>query len=162
MSEKKTEYTTKLSLQSISNFQKVIEKYKSQLPSLVANIVDRLVEEGIKDNLKSTVKKETKIEGKKVIGGYKTTDVIDTFKEYGTGIIGASNPHLSEALKKNDWEYDMNNHGEKGWKYPKGDGTYGWTKGIPARKKFYQSCKRVEENFEKIANEEFEKILGGN
>jgi len=120
-----------------------------------------LSEEGTKNNLKSTVKKETKRIENKVVGGFETTDSIDTYKEFGTGIVGSANPHLSEILSQVGWKYDVNEHGEKGWVYPKGDGTFGWTKGIPAQKKFYQACKRVEESLNDIAVEEISKIIGG-
>ena len=32
--------------------------------------------------------------------------------EYGTGIVGASNPH------PHPWAYDINEHGDEGWWYP--------------------------------------------
>ena len=57
----------------------------------------------------------------------------------------------------NGWKYDVNEHGEKGWKYPKGDGTYGWTRGIPASKKFYNAMKRMEQAFPFIAQDELSK-----
>ena len=56
--------------------------------------------------------------------------------------------------------YDVNQHGEKGWYYPKGDGTYGWTKGLPASKKFWQALQKVEEAFPKIAREELLREVG--
>lgn len=146
----------------MADFEKFVQKYKEELPNVTVNIVNKLAEEGLKNNLKSTIKKDTQILGTKVIGGFKTTDSIDTYKEYGTGIVGASNPHLSEILEKIGWKYDVNDHGEKGWIYPKGDGTFGWTRGMSAQKKFYQACKRVEENFNDIAIEEISKIIGGN
>lgn len=146
----------------MTDFEKFVQKYKEELPNVTVNIVNKLAEEGLKNNLKSTIKKDTQILGTKVIGGFKTTDSIDTYKEYGTGIVGASNPHLSEILEKIGWKYDVNDHGEKGWIYPKGDGTFGWTRGMSAQKKFYQACKRVEENFNDIAIEEISKIIGGN
>lgn len=37
------------------------------------------------------------------------------FVEYGTGIVGAENPHPSPDI---DWIYDSNYHGEAGWWYP--------------------------------------------
>lgn len=150
-----------MSLSSIEDFEKLINEYKEQLPNVAYNIVDRLADEGLENNLKSTKKKETKIVGTKVIGGFETTDPIDTYKEFGTGITGANNPHLSEVLAKVGWIYDVNQHGEKGWIYPKGDGTFGWTKGISAQKKFYQACRRVEQKFDEVAIEEIAKIIGG-
>lgn len=68
---------------------------------------------------------------------------------------------MSEILEKIGWKYDVNEHGEKGWVYLKEDGTFGWTKGIPAQKKFYQACKRVEQNFSNIVMEEMSKVIGG-
>ena len=82
----------------------------------------------------------------------------DTYKEFGTGIVGSRNPHVSEILAQIGWKYDVNEHGEKGWVYPKGDGTYGWTKGISAQKKFYNAMKNMEDSFKTIAIEEFRRI----
>lgn len=115
----------------------------------------------MKDNLKSVIKKKTELTETGAKGGFKTTDEIDTYKEYGTGIVGISNPHLSEVLSKIGWKYDVNEHGEKGWVYPKKDGGFGWTKGISAQKKFYLACKRVEEKFNDVVVEEISKIIGG-
>lgn len=37
------------------------------------------------------------------------------YLEFGTGIVGAKNPH--DEATKIGWEYDMNDHGEKGWTF---------------------------------------------
>lgn len=75
-----------------------------------------------------------------------TYDWVLIFNEMGTGIVGSENPHpSSDGIFKN-WKYDVNEHGEKGWKYPKKDGTYGWTSGLPSRHMFYSA-------FEDIKNE---------
>lgn len=63
------------------------------------------------------------------------------FVEYGTGIVGESNPHPLPV-----YDYDSHNHGDDGWWYPT-DEAYpnqptwidpsgqlrAWTKGMPAR-----------------------------
>lgn len=41
-------------------------------------------------------------------------DNVDWF-EYGTGIVGQRNPHPEASM--NNYEYDVNNHGSKGWWY---------------------------------------------
>lgn len=57
------------------------------------------------------------------------------FVEYGTGIIGRDESHP----KPDGWAYDVNEHGEAGWIYPKDDGTFGWTRGMPSRPFMYMT-----------------------
>ena len=40
------------------------------------------------------------------------------YLEFGTGIVGAKNPH--DEATKIGWDYDMNDHGEKGWTFRRG------------------------------------------
>ncbi len=54
----------------------------------------------------------------------------------GTGIVGSENPHPNSKL---EWKYDINSHGEIGWIYRKKDGSYGWTKGLPAKHMFFDA-----------------------
>ena len=152
-----TKHTMRLSLSSINEYKQMLEDYKKKLPQVAENIVRRVSEVGLQDNHKSTELLPVKNEGNVVSGGIKTTDEIDTYREFGTGIVGSQNPHVEEYLKEVGWVYDVNEHGEAGWKYPKGDGTYGWTKGIPASKKFYNAMKRMEEELPNIAKEELSK-----
>lgn len=149
-----TKYTMSLSLSSINEYKKILEQYKKQLPQVAENIVKRVSEVGLENNHKSTEMLPVKNEGGVVSGGIRTTDEIDTYREFGTGIVGSQNPH---ADTMSGWIYDVNEHGEKGWRYPKGDGTYGWTKGIPASMKFYNAMKKMEEELPNIAKEELSK-----
>ncbi len=151
-------FSTRLSLKDIEEYQKFLNKYKDQLPKVAENIVTRVSKVGLEDNYKSTEVIPTKNNGNTVAGGIRTMDVKDTYKEFGTGIVGSQNPHVSEILSQIGWKYDVNEHGEKGWIYPKKDGTYGWTKGISAQKKFYNAMKNMEDSFKTIAIEEFRKI----
>lgn len=152
-----TKYTMRLSLASINEYKKILEEYKKKLPQVAENIVRRVSEVGLQDNHKSTELLPVKNEGSVVSGGIRTTDEIDTYREFGTGIVGSQNPHIAEYLAEAGWIYDVNEHGEKGWKYPKGDGTYGWTKGIPASKKFYNAIRKMEDELLNIAKEELSK-----
>lgn len=149
-----TSYEMHLSLSDIEEYCKALDEYKKKLPSIAQNIVKRVSEIGLQDNHKSTELLPVVTTGGKVTGGIHTTDEIDTYREYGTGIVGSNNPHPDVM---SGWIYDVNNHGEKGWKYPKGDGTYGWTRGIPASRKFYNAMIKMEEAFPSIAQEEFRK-----
>lgn len=152
-----TNFSIELSPKSLEEFKKALKKKREELPQIAERIVTRLTEEGLKDNYKSVEMLSVENNGKVVTGGIKTTDVKDTYQEFGTGIVGSNNPHIDEVLEKSGWKYDINEHGEKGWIYPKGDGTYGWTKGQLAKKKFYNAMKRMENKFPEIANEEYKK-----
>lgn len=151
-------FNTRLSLKSIEEYQDFLKNYKEKLPKAVENIVTKVSKVGLQDNYKSTEVIPTKNEGNVITGGIKTTDTKDTYREFGTGIVGSQNPHISDILSQIGWKYDVNEHGEKGWIYPKEDGTYGWTKGISAQKKFYNAMKNMEDSFKTIAIDEFRRI----
>ena len=152
-----TKYTMRLSIESIEEYEKILQEKKKIIPKIAENIISRTTDIGLEDNYKSTEKLPIENNGIVISGGIKTTDEKDTYKEFGTGIVGSQNPHVSEFLAEAGWIYDVNEHGEKGWRYPKGDGTYGWTKGIPSEQKFYEAMKRMEETLPEIAREEFNK-----
>lgn len=85
------------------------------------------------------------------------------FVEFGTGIVGESNPHPIAGVQ--GWEYDIHKHGEAGWFYPAKDGpesnawhpdgrkaagvSLRWTKGIPARPFMYNTLRDLEREVEK-------------
>lgn len=78
--------------------------------------------------------------------------------EYGTGIVGAN----SEASKyAKDWQYDVNNHGDKGWFYMDSNGKLHFTRGIQGRLIFYETKRRIEENIAKWVKEYYKSKLGG-
>ena len=127
---------------------------------MALRVADRLADEMMKDVYPDTVKVSAKLEGNSATAGIKNTQEKWTYHEYGTGIVGSQNPHVAEALASMGWKYDVNKHGEKGWFYPKEDGTFGWTKGLPASKKFWQALQRAQEAFPEIAREELLREVG--
>ena len=65
------------------------------------------------------------------------------YVEYGTGIVGKENPHPEAA---GNYDYDVNNHGIKGWVYKNdNDGKFYWTKGFVSRPFMYNTLKWLEE-----------------
>lgn len=149
-----TNYAIRLSLNSIDEYKKYLEEKQKEMLQKTKNVVQEVSKIGLEGNHKSTELLPVKYDGSVVSGGIKTTDPVDTYREYGTGIVGSNNPHPDIMT---GWKYDVNEHGEKGWIYPKGDGTYGWTKGLPAEKKFYEAMERMEAALPKIVKEEFSK-----
>ena len=87
-------------------------------------------------------------------------DMVIIFNEMGTGIVGSDNPHPNPDGPFKSWKYDVNEHGEKGWKYPKEDGTYGWTKGLPSRHMFYSAFQDIKDEIGNIVDIEIRKTVG--
>ena len=87
------------------------------------------------------------------------------YVEFGTGIVGAEEPHPD--AKNQGWDYDRNHHGNAGWYYPSENGKWipkegkykgkrmAWTKGQPARPFMYSTMLELEE----IAKQEGGKII---
>lgn len=94
------------------------------------------------------------------IGRVWTNDMVIIFNEMGTGIVGSNNPHPNPDGPFKSWKYDVNEHGEKGWKYPKEDGTYGWTKGLPSRHMFYSAFQDIKSEIGNIVDIEIRKTVG--
>jgi hypothetical protein len=66
-------------------------------------------------------------DAEKNVGRIRVNSDYAIFVEYGTGIVGAANPHPNPAL---GWTYDFNGHGEKGWNYYDAkQGKFRWTRG---------------------------------
>lgn len=89
-----------------------------------------------------------------------TNNMVIIFNEMGTGITGSNNPHPNPSGPFKSWRYDVNEHGEKGWVYPKSDGTYGWTKGLPSRHMFYDAFNDIKDNIGDIIEVEIRKTVG--
>ena len=85
-----------------------------------------------------------------------TNDMVIIFNEMGTGIVGSNNPHPNPDGPFKSWRYDVNEHGEKGWKYPKEDGTYG----LPSRHMFYSAFQDIKSEIGNIVDIEIRKTVG--
>ena len=89
------------------------------------------------------------------IGIVRADTTYAVFVEYGTGVVGASNPHPAP----DNWRYDVNSHGEKGWVYKsERDGKFHWTKGMPSRPFMYDTIRELERNLDSIASEVFSNL----
>jgi len=77
------------------------------------------------------------------------SEFTDDYIEFGTGIVGESSPH-PDAMA-NGWDYDVNNHGTKGWWY--GHGKHTW--GIPAYAIGYRGWELLERYFNDIEKIDF-------
>lgn len=69
--------------------------------------------------------------------------------EYGTGIVGSTSSASSFA---DNWQYDVNEHGETGWYYIK-DGNLHWSKGFEGRLIFYKTALDIKDNVSRWTDE---------
>lgn len=161
-----TKFKLNLSLESIKEYQDFLTKYQNELPKVAENIVKRVSEVGLENNYKSAEMLPIENKGSVVSGGIRTTDEKDTYREFGTGMVGKENPHIPEMLSLANWEYYLPSefkatvNGVEGWYTNKdefGEGK-GFVTGIPAEKKFYEAMRKMEDSFQEIAKEEFSKI----
>ena len=84
------------------------------------------------------------------------------FVEFGTGIVGQSNPHRNgEYLAKASWAYASGRKifttkdGRVGWIYPTDDGGFRFTEGMEIRPFMYETALELQRTFPRIAKEVF-------
>lgn len=137
--------------QKIDAIESAMERgYHKGIAELTSRLEDKLMENILKYGLGDSEILST-------IYAYATEDGISigvgtdyaVYVEFGTGIVGASNPH------QNAWTYDVNGHGGEGWWYPttaddrnkkkyfsKNKGIWlGWTAGQEKRPFMYDTWK---------------------
>ena len=90
----------RLSLSSLDDYIKTLELKQEQIIKATQNIATRLAEEAGKDTYKSVVIIPAEVQDNTAIAYAKSTNEVDTYKEFGTGIVGSQNPHIDEALTK--------------------------------------------------------------
>ena len=91
--------------------------------------------------------------GARRVGLIYTDVYYAVFVEYGTGVVGANNPH---PMPSPTWQYDVNGHGDDGWYYmaDQRDGTedtgegetalkWHWTRGQPSRPFWYNTYRHL-------------------
>lgn len=70
--------------------------------------------------------------------------------EYGIGYTGNLRTDKSEV---EDWEYDVNSHGYKGWYYIDDNGQTVWTNGFEGRLIYFKLKNKIEQNIDKWIKE---------
>ena len=116
--------TFNLSTSSLNNAVKSLQSMQSSLKNTEKEFI-RLSTQWLKAKASENITKNypdfvsdftTLITGN--MGILITTDEQQAYIEFGTGIIGKQNSH--ELAEENSWEYDVNNHGTKGWSFTHG------------------------------------------
>ena len=154
-----------LDTSSVAKAIKQIDQYKREFQTKWNSLLDRLVEEGTEIAKVKVVQLDAVMFGdllNSIEGVYDPATGIGlivagaphaVFVEFGTGIVGAQNPH-PEIIP--GWRYDSNNHGEAGWWYlGDWDGNWHWTKGMPSRPFMWETARELPMLFDKLVREVF-------
>lgn len=153
--------TLKLNEASIAQAIKEVRAYQKKVERLADTLTHRLTEQGVSlaqlnasyMNIYDTGELMRGIESqyKGKVGFVVSTATHSIFCEFGTGIVGAENPHPEVAIA--GWRYDVNNHGELGWWYIGRDGQAHWTKGMPSRPYMYDTAQMLRQMVVPMAKE---------
>ena len=145
-----------LSKKSVNSAIKRLRQLEKNYPSIKKLFIRRSLEyiqERAKINIQS-YEAETQASGRKTwytpTGELMNSWVIDetigllsnvcdhaAWYEYGTGSVGASNPH---PKKREGYEYDVNNHGADGWWF-KFEDEWRWIRGMKAHPYLHNAVK---------------------
>ena len=159
----------KLSSTSIREAKKKVEDYRKDLERKTRLLVQTLVDEGFL-KAREFVPVDTGVAQSSIIG-YVNSDTgkgiirageYCSFIEFGTGVVGASNPHPSaEYLAAMQWAYASGKmifttkDGKTGWFYPTKDGEWRFTQGMPSRPFMYDTVQYLLQEYKRIAKEVF-------
>lgn len=88
------------------------------------------------------------------VGIIKAGAYYAAYVEFGTGVVGRASAHPNPG----SWQYDVNNHGDKGWVYYDDEtDKFRWTKGFRSRPFMYNTARELERQCARIAKEVFGK-----
>lgn len=159
-----TEHKINVNLNDMESFN-IAEKYLYQMEASVrkaiANALDEIGEimlDTVRAELSSMGLGDSSFMNEVYVRRYgtgislKVTSDHLLFVEFGTGIVGDNDQHPDKYFMEQNWSYDTNERGEKGWWYPTtaddpnphkqtgSDGTlYAFTKGQKSRPFMYHT-----------------------
>lgn len=171
--------TATLSVSSIKNLQKELEKYKYSLTYKCRELAERLSERGVEiarvqiadldaiftgeliQSLHSEYKGSTPYGA---IFAIVTDSDHAAFVEFGTGQRGEDKPYPYPLPEGVSWDYNVGKTirqnattGKYYWFYPGQDGQWHYTEGMPARPFMYLTSMELIREVSKIAKEVFGK-----
>lgn len=149
----------KLTTRSIEDAIREVKEYKRKLNDRVKALIRELVDKGV-EIAKVQVRElgavytgqlEESITGffdeETGLGIIRTDCPYAIYVEFGTGVVGKRNPH-PEPIE--GWQYDVNEHGDKGWWYfNERDQKWHWTKGMVSRPFMYNTLQLLKAEAEK-------------
>lgn len=164
-----------LSISSIRNLQKELQKYNDSLTFKCRELAEKLAERGVEiarvqiasldaiftGELMQSLHTEYKDSSKFGAMFAVVTDSLHcAFVEFGTGIVGKESPYPYEFPEGVTWDYASGKtirqltDGRYGWFYQR-DGNWYFTEGMPSRPFLHNTAMELREIVEKTAKEIF-------
>lgn len=158
-----------LGTEGINELKRFVMRLQNELDGVLDKAEQRIAEYGrnqlenfaptasIDGNMPGSVFIENDGQMRRVV--YAGADV--AYIEFGTGYVGENNPYPDEiTLNKAGWDYDVNEHGVKGWIYRRKDtGQYRHSRGMkpeaPVLKAKNETRKAVKVIVREVLDEEF-------
>lgn len=158
-----------LGTEGINELKQFVLRLQNELDGVLDKAEERIAEYGrnqlenfaptmsIDGNMPGSVFIENDGQMSRVV--YAGADV--AYIEFGTGYVGENNPYPDEiTLNKAGWDYDVNEHGVKGWVYRRKDtGQYRHSRGMkpeaPVLKAKNETRKAVKVIVREVLDEEF-------
>lgn len=166
--------TVKLNPQSIADAIDEINAYRKEIETKVKLLVRKMVNDGADiarvkilsfdaiDVGELLASVDAAYSADSMVGYVRVGTDHAAFVEFGTGIIGQSNPHENyEYLSKAAWAYAsgrkifVTQDGRVGWIYPTDDGGYRFTEGMESRPFMYHTALELQRKFPSIVKEVF-------
>lgn len=122
---------------NVDDLEQYVHTYRNSHKKSIVNNTIYLWNETMVDLDNLNLSEETR---QKYANGLSLAKIV----EYGTGIVGSQSEASQHAT---NWEYDVNNHGNKGWFYQDQNGNLQFTRGIEGRLIFYKTKQEIEKNF---------------
>lgn len=170
----KTVINVKLDPKSVAKAIKELNQYKQNIENKVSLLMQRLTDLGAEIARIKIVSMGAYYSGELLSGveGYfspslnigfvRVTSDHVAFVEFGTGVVGQSNPYKNgEYLSKAAWQYATGpkifttQDGRVGWIYPTDDGGFRFTEGMESRPFMYETALEIQREFPRIVKEVF-------
>ena len=158
------------SVNSIRELKKDISKFESRLPRLKRKFIKYsldFLEQRAKYWIRQTTggsswyvlthELENSFKKDATVGKIINDCWWSAYVEFGTGVVGEGTHEDPQ-----NYQYDINNHGEDGWWFKDDKGRLHWTKGMTAHRFMYQAMNEyVNGEYKKIFKKAFDEVIGG-
>lgn len=163
---KKYDFEFVLTHKSVMDLVKELKDYKQELEKAQEAILKALADytyERVLFHIDRTVGNTSYIPTGELRDSIIISDVVNNmvrviadseyakYVEFGTGSIGINNPHPKAS--EYGWEYDINAHGDAGWKYQDRDGNWHWTAGQEAHLFMQSAWEDLNEHYIEITKQ---------